>query len=233
MKKVVPILVALATIVGWHVYVCLTMENESYAINPLTDVATLKMPSAASSGITDPEGVAAFKWGRNLTGAGAAEQELGLYARRYMDVYAILIPYRIAIVDKPDEPSKTSPSHIQPSSPAHPAPLDTHIYDVAEIRSEFLGNESRASAIHKGTVMFVKGITGQLLTNRDSGDHIIMLHDQNAHQSFVACRMTDKDLAILTERDDPGTIVVLSGECRGWIDGALWFKRCQLEQVVR
>jgi hypothetical protein len=229
-KKAVILVVILAAIVGWHVYVCTSMQNDYYEVNWLTDVATVKLPSAASSGISDSAGVAAFNWGRNLTGVAGAEQQLNLYSRRYMDMYAIFVPYRVAIVDKPAEHSKATSSPIQLP---HSAPLDTHIFDVAELRSGFLDNEPRASALHKGTIMFVKGVTGKLLTNRDTGDHVIMVHDQNAHESFLACRMTDRDLSVLAERNDPGTIVVLSGECRGWVDGALWFKHCQLEQVVR
>jgi hypothetical protein len=129
----------------------------------------------------------------------------------------------------PISPAKTRKTTSLP----HSTPVDTHIYEVAEIRSEFLENEPRASVIHKGKIMFVKGVSGKLFTNRDTGDHVVMVHDQQAHQSFVACRMTNNDLAILAERNDPGTIVVLSGECRGMIDGTLFFKRCKLEEVVR
>jgi hypothetical protein len=84
------------------------MENEYYEVNWLTDIATLKLPSAASSGITSPEGVAGFNWGRNLIGVPDAERQLGLYARRYVDVYAMLMPYRVSIVDKATVPPQTA-----------------------------------------------------------------------------------------------------------------------------
>src|SRR5580700_5878789 len=46
MRKAIPILIVSVAIAGWHFYVCMSMENECYNINPLTDVATLKMPGA-------------------------------------------------------------------------------------------------------------------------------------------------------------------------------------------
>ena len=113
MWKIIIVAVIVAAIVGWHILVCLRIENESYEVNWLTDIATLKLPSAASAGITSPEGIAGFNWGRNLIGAPEAERQLSLYARRYVDVYAVLIPYRVNIVDKQAAPIKTA--SIQPT----------------------------------------------------------------------------------------------------------------------
>jgi hypothetical protein len=100
MKKLVAIIVLVAVIAGWHVYVWMSMENEYYTINPLTDVAILKMPGAASYGITDPQEAAGFNGGRDLVGVPAAERKLNLYARRYLDLYAMIVPYRVNIIDK-------------------------------------------------------------------------------------------------------------------------------------
>lgn len=230
MKKVVLLVVFFAAVVVWHIFVCNSMDNVYWSINPLTDVATLKMPGAASIGITDPAEKAGFEGGRALVGVPIAENKLNLYARQYFDLYAWIVPYRVAIKDNAVE-STSSPTQLPQSS--SPARLNNYIYGVAEIRSEFQDNEPRASALHKGTIMFVRGVTGKLLTNSDTGDHVVMLHDQNQHDSFVACRMTDNDLSVLAGRNDPGTVVVLSGECRGWVDGALWFKQCKLEGVKK
>lgn len=97
-KIIIPIIIGL--VVAWHVVVCLSMNNEYYDVNPLTDVATLKLPGAAAYGITDPAEATGFKWGRALTGVPAAEYQLNLYARKYLDLYALIIPYRVSIIDK-------------------------------------------------------------------------------------------------------------------------------------
>jgi hypothetical protein len=99
-KKTALIVVILAAIFLWHVYVCLSMENESYNVSPVTDVVTLKLPGAASYGITDPQEAAGFNGGRDLVGVPNAEHKLNLYARQYLDVYAMIVPYRVSIIDK-------------------------------------------------------------------------------------------------------------------------------------
>ena len=100
MKKAVILVIVFAVVFLWHAYICQTMENESYAINPVTDVVTLKLPGAASYGITDPQEVAGFIGGRNLTGIPNAEHKLSLYARQQLDIYAMILPYRVTIIDK-------------------------------------------------------------------------------------------------------------------------------------
>lgn len=80
----------------------MSMENECYDINPLTDVATLKMPGAERL---------AFTGGRDLVVLPAAERNLPLskvlvriclnrHARQYLDLYAMIVPYRVNIIDK-------------------------------------------------------------------------------------------------------------------------------------
>jgi hypothetical protein len=99
MRKAIPILIVLVAIAGWHFQVCMSMENECYNINPLTDVATLKIPGAERL---------AFTGGRVLP---AAERNLPLskvlvriclnrHARQYLDLYAMIVPYRVNIIDK-------------------------------------------------------------------------------------------------------------------------------------
>lgn len=100
MKKAAISGIVLTVIFLWHIYVCQTMENESYAINPVTDVVTLKLPGAASLGITDPEVVAGFNGGRDLTGIPNAEHKLNLFARQHLDLYAMIVSYRVTIIDK-------------------------------------------------------------------------------------------------------------------------------------
>jgi hypothetical protein len=84
----------------------MSMENECYNINPLTDVATLKMPGAERL---------AFTGGRDLyihdtvVVLPAAERKLRViqvrsclnhYARQYLDLYAVIVPYRVNAIDK-------------------------------------------------------------------------------------------------------------------------------------
>lgn len=100
MKKAAISGIILAAVFLWHVYVCQTMENEFYAINPVSDVVTLKLPGPASLGLTDPDVVAGFYGGRDLTGIPSAEHKLNLYARQHLDLYAMIVSYRVTIVDK-------------------------------------------------------------------------------------------------------------------------------------
>src|SRR5580692_8321332 len=101
MRKAIPILIVLVAIVGWHFQLCMSMDNECYNINPLTDVATLKMPGAERL---------AFKGGRVVV-LPAAERNLPLskvlvrsclnrHARQYLDLYAMIVPYRVNTIDK-------------------------------------------------------------------------------------------------------------------------------------
>lgn len=96
------------------------MQNENCEIDWLTDIATLKLPSAATSGITNPEIAGWAQLGRNLIGVPEAERQLSLYARRNVDVYAMLVPYRVTIVDKTTVP--VNAGLPVPSAEAPPAP---------------------------------------------------------------------------------------------------------------
>jgi hypothetical protein len=104
MRKAIPILIVLVAIAGWHFYVCMSMENECYNINPLTDVATLKMPGV-------PGAVRLSLTGGRVVVLPAAERNLPLskvlvriclnrHARQYLDLYAMIVPYRVNIIDK-------------------------------------------------------------------------------------------------------------------------------------
>jgi hypothetical protein len=113
MRKAIPILIVSVAIAGWHFYVCMSMENECYNINPLTDVTTLKMPGAERL-VPGAERLA-FTGGRDLyihdtvVVLPAAERKLRViqvrsclnhYARRYLDLYAMIVPYRVNAIDK-------------------------------------------------------------------------------------------------------------------------------------
>jgi hypothetical protein len=94
MRKAIPILIVLVAIAGWHFYVCMSWRmNECYDINPLTDVATLKMPVPGAVRL-------ALTGGRDLVGLPAAGRKLNLCARQYLDLYAMIVPYRVNIIDK-------------------------------------------------------------------------------------------------------------------------------------
>ena len=90
------------------------MENECYNINPLTDVATLKMPGAerlvpgAERLVPGAERLV-FSGGRDLVFLPAAGRKLRViqvrsclnhYARQYLDLYAMIVPYRVNAIDK-------------------------------------------------------------------------------------------------------------------------------------
>jgi hypothetical protein len=100
MKKIGIAIIISAVVFTWHLVISHSMENEFYTINPITDVATLKMPSAASYGITDADAVASFNGGRDLTGIPGAEHKLNLYARQHLDLFAMIVSYRVIIIDK-------------------------------------------------------------------------------------------------------------------------------------
>lgn len=85
----------------WHVFVCLpSPDYPDISINPLTDVAVLKMPGPSALGITDPVEADAFRKGRDLTGISAGELSLNRAARKWFDIYAMVFPYQVEIVDK-------------------------------------------------------------------------------------------------------------------------------------
>ncbi|MGD0598800.1 MAG: hypothetical protein ABR988_03190 [Terriglobales bacterium] len=116
MKKpgfVLLIVVGLAIV--WHIILYLPMDRErcvdevssgtcklrlTLRVNPLTDVAVITAPPAAAFGITDPAVAAGFQWGFALTGTPTAESQLNLYARQYLDLYAMLLPYRVSIINQ-------------------------------------------------------------------------------------------------------------------------------------
>jgi hypothetical protein len=109
MRKTILIAAVIAAIVGWHVWVWTSMRYGSLRINPVSDVATLELPGPAAFGVTDPQEVAAFEGGRALAAVPIVENKLNLYARRYFDLYALALPYRVNIVNRVDE-------HLSPNA---------------------------------------------------------------------------------------------------------------------
>jgi hypothetical protein len=102
MRKAIPILIVLVAIAGWHFHVCMSMENECYNnINPLTDVATLKMPGAERLASTGGRVVVLPAAERNLPLSKVLVRIcLNRHARQYLDLYAMIVPYRVNIIDK-------------------------------------------------------------------------------------------------------------------------------------
>jgi hypothetical protein len=101
MRKAIPILIVLVAIAGWHFQLCMSMENECYNINPLTDVATLKMPGAERLAFTGGRVVVLPAAERNLPLSKVLVRLcLKRHARQYLDLYAMIVPYRVNIIDK-------------------------------------------------------------------------------------------------------------------------------------
>lgn len=92
----IPVLIFL-----WHLLVCLpSADHPDLSINPLTDVATVKMAGPGAVGITDPAAVSAFRTARDFTGIPTAERSLNLAARKWFDIYAMIVPFKVEIIDK-------------------------------------------------------------------------------------------------------------------------------------
>jgi hypothetical protein len=112
----------------WHIILLSQLSGPKVNINPLTDVAVVMMPGPSEFGITNPEQAAAFEGARDITGVPIAEHRLNNYARQYLDVYAMVLAYRVSIVDNqdvqtpavltlPSTPSFNQPSIVQKESP--------------------------------------------------------------------------------------------------------------------
>jgi len=162
MKKFFPfIVIIIALVFVWHLLVSASMSNENWSINPLTDVATLKMPGPAESGITDPQGIAAFEGARALVAVPIAENKLGVYAREYVDLYALLIPYRVTVVDRTGQStiSSTGPTARPGAQDWHVVSVESRITESNEVYTGYswkliIRNDSADPAIFDGWVEF-------------------------------------------------------------------------------
>jgi hypothetical protein len=116
MNKIAAVALTTATVVViWHLIIWAEIPNtKNLDINPITDVATVKLPGASSLGFTDPQQIAAFNGARDLVGAPIGERRLSNFARQYLDVYAMILPYHISIVDQeaPRSPQQQSAQNL-------------------------------------------------------------------------------------------------------------------------
>lgn len=106
------VLIALiALITGWHLVlcepfrsgiVCLPNDDDctvrvTRTINPLTDVLTMRASSPAHLGAADTSPAAEFRGDFVTAAESAGENQLRHYARRYFDLYAMLLPYSVIV----------------------------------------------------------------------------------------------------------------------------------------
>ena len=108
------IVLLIVLVSGWHL-LCLPIRDD-VAVNWLTDIVTIKGPTAATD---------LGRSLRDIVGIPEAERQFSLFARRNLDIYAMLIPYRVVIVDSQPESTTVSPSQIQPTGPIQTEPTSS------------------------------------------------------------------------------------------------------------
>jgi hypothetical protein len=116
MRKLVGFcIVLIAAILVWHIFIWSKIpSNASIDVNPLTDVAHIRISGASQMGFTDPSSISAFNGVRDLVGGTIGERELGNYAREYFDIYAMILPYHIIISDEQAPKAVTASSEPAP-----------------------------------------------------------------------------------------------------------------------
>ncbi|HTA23028.1 MAG TPA: hypothetical protein VK763_05805 [Terriglobales bacterium] len=105
------IVLLIVLIGGWHL-LCLPIHGD-VSVDWLTDIVTMKGPNAATE---------LGRSLRDIVGVPEIERQLSLYARRNLDIYAMLIPYRVVIVDNQPESTTVSPPQIRPTEPVQAEP---------------------------------------------------------------------------------------------------------------
>lgn len=139
-KKI--LLPAIGLILVWHLLFALSMANQrclddvlpapacltsaSLWVNPLTDAATLTAPSAAKFGVEDEDIAAGFRIGFDFVASNVTEKKLNDSARKYFDLYAMVLPYRVMVEEKdvserplPFSLNVTSVSSVQADPQGH------------------------------------------------------------------------------------------------------------------
>jgi hypothetical protein len=103
---------------------CLT--SASLWVNPLTDAATLTAPSAAAFGVADKDIAAGFRMGSDFVASNVTEKKLNDSARKYFDLYAMVLSYRVIVEEKqaserplPFSLNVTSVSSVQADPQGH------------------------------------------------------------------------------------------------------------------
>lgn len=170
---------------AWHILLLSQWSGPKVNINPLTDVATVRMPGPSDIGITNAEQAAAFEGARDLTGIPIGEHKLNNFARQYLDVYAMVLPYRVSIVD--DQPLQTRAE--LPPAPATPLPE----------------NDTSDSTVHtsiQGSKPSTSNLGFQTYTNSRYGFQV------DYPESFVAQRSPENgDGLTLNSEDGKATLV--------------------------
>jgi hypothetical protein len=114
MKKI--LLPAVVLTLVWHLLFALSMGNQrclddllpapsclapiSVWVNPLTDAATVTAPKSAAFGVSDKDMAAGFRIGFDFVASATLEKKLNDSARKYFDLYAIVLPYRAMVEEK-------------------------------------------------------------------------------------------------------------------------------------
>jgi hypothetical protein len=119
MKKLVLVLMLLlaGAVIGWHLYLAASMDRENrlvgnatlVSVNPINDVVTWHLkdevdmlnrenPPIGHMGEVMAAGEVEKRFSLEIP---SMEYRFNLYARQYLDVYALLLPYRVII-----DPSK-------------------------------------------------------------------------------------------------------------------------------
>jgi hypothetical protein len=114
MKKI--LVPAIGLMLVWHLLFALSMANRrclddmlpapscltpvSVWVNPLTDAATVTAPKAAAFGVADKDMAVAFRMGFDFVASAALEKKLNDSARKYFDLYAMVLPYRAMVEEK-------------------------------------------------------------------------------------------------------------------------------------
>ena len=110
-KLLIVLIGLLVAVFLWHVYLSMSLSTSRLSVNPLSDVVSVQLPGPETTGSTDPIEHAIVQGGLSLVAAPIAENKLNLYARQHFDLYAWLVPYRVAFDSKPVE-STFSPTRL-------------------------------------------------------------------------------------------------------------------------
>lgn len=113
MKKLALVVLLAGGVIGWHLYVAASMDHEYrlvgnatvVSVNPMNDVVTwdLKIEVDMLNRENPPIGhmgevtAANEVEKRSTPEIPSMEHRFNLYARQYLDVYALLLPYRVII----------------------------------------------------------------------------------------------------------------------------------------
>lgn len=136
------LLPVIGVILAYHGFFALSMSNQrclddllpapscrtpsSLWVNPLTDAATLTIPKSAAFSGEDKDMSAGFSMGLDFVASNLVGKKLNDSARKYFDLYAMVLPYRVMVEEKdaserplPFSLSVTSVSQVQADQQGH------------------------------------------------------------------------------------------------------------------